>query len=63
MRGEGDFTGTLPSPVPDKPEGEAEWTAPAAIFLAGSPGRQGGGGEPPWHVHGFWRYRKARNIR
>ncbi|WP_176408569.1 hypothetical protein [Enterobacter soli] len=20
-------------------------------FLAGSPGRQGGGGEPPWHVH------------
>ncbi|GJL35412.1 hypothetical protein TUM17576_22320 [Enterobacter hormaechei] len=25
----------------------------AAIFLAGSPGRQGGGGEPPWHVHGF----------
>ncbi|HEE9789890.1 hypothetical protein ACKURH_24525 [Enterobacter soli] len=22
-------------------------------FLAGSPGRQGGGGEPPWHVHGY----------
>ncbi|HDR2752977.1 MULTISPECIES: hypothetical protein [unclassified Enterobacter] len=20
-------------------------------FLAGSPGGQGGGGEPPWHVH------------
>jgi hypothetical protein len=31
----------------------------AAIFLAGSP-VAGGGGEPPWHVHGFWRDRKAR---
>lgn len=28
---------------------------PGGAALAGSPGR-GGGGEPPWHVHGFLRY-------
>ncbi|MFT4293316.1 hypothetical protein, partial [Enterobacter sp.] len=32
-------------------------------FLAGSPGRQGGGGEPPWHVHEQCGDRVARNIK
>ena len=32
-------------------------------FLAGSPGRQGGGGEPPWHVHVLWGDRVARNVK
>ncbi|MGK9229229.1 hypothetical protein KXS13_19095, partial [Yokenella regensburgei] len=60
---EGGFTGRFPPPVPDKPEGLSVVNREAAIFLAGSPGRQGGGGEPPWHVHGVWCDRKARNIK
>ncbi|MCR1317934.1 hypothetical protein NR352_13195 [Enterobacter soli] len=32
-------------------------------FLAGSPGRQGSGGELPWHVHRYCGDRVARNIK
>ncbi|EFC57213.1 hypothetical protein ENTCAN_05727 [Enterobacter cancerogenus ATCC 35316] len=37
MRREGGFTGTLPPPVPDKPEGISRRHREAAIFFAGSP--------------------------
>ena len=32
-------------------------------FLAGSPGRQGSGGELPWHVHRYCGDRVARNVK
>ncbi|MCR1317705.1 hypothetical protein NR352_12015 [Enterobacter soli] len=32
-------------------------------FLAGSPGRQGSGGELPWHVHRYCGDRVARYIK
>ena len=51
MRREGATYRDVGSRPTRQPEGESRGYREAAIFIAGSRGSQGGGGEPPWHVH------------